>query len=189
MSRLSPPPEPRTASSFLTLAPNGGDHGNVTAVGCRIYLLVALLRAQAGALADAVTSEYDAVTKAWIQVGQMPTSRTASGVSVIGTKIDVPDMPAARDDLARQTVWDRIYALGGRPGRDHSTTASDEFDPVIATRLQRRLSRCETLACDALNDTWRMLALMIAPRNGWYGNGAVLSRCLFLLAGGCRGNY
>jgi len=104
MSWLSAPPAPRTARSFLTLAPNGGDHGNFTAVECRIYLLVGLLRAQAGGLADAGTSEFDAVAKACIQVGQMPTSRTASGVSVIGAKIDVPDMPAARDDLARQTV-------------------------------------------------------------------------------------
>ena len=35
-----------------------------------------------------------------------------------------------------------------------------------------------------LNDTWRTLAPMIAPRNGWDGNGAVLDGRLFLPVGG-----
>ncbi len=42
----------------------------------------------------------------------------------------------------------------------------------------------ETLEYDALNDTWRTLAPMIAPRNGWYGSGAVMDGRLFLPAGG-----
>ena len=214
--------------------PNGGDHCNLATVGGRIYLLGALVRGQGGALADGGTYEYDAVTNTWVQVGQMPTARAASGVSAIGTKIYVmggisgntnyaanevfdtetkqwsklPDMPAARDHLASQVVRGRIYALGGRPGRGQSTTANDEFDPVTTTWRQRAAMPVrgdgmgsaemqdriilagvgdgfrETLEYDALNDTWRTLAPMIAPRNGWYGNGAVIDGRLFLPAGG-----
>lgn len=122
---------------------NGGDHCNLAAAGGKLYLLGALARATGGALAEGGTYEYDPRSNAWVQVGQMPTPRAASGVAVIGTKIYVmggisgstnyaanevfdtetkqwsklPDLPAARDHLASQVVRGRIYAMGVKAPR------------------------------------------------------------------------
>ena len=169
-ARVAEMPTPRAASG-------------VAVVGTKIYVIGGI----SGNTNYASAEVFDTETRQWTRL---------------------PDMPTARDHLTAQAVRGRIYAIGGRLGRGQDTRVNEELDPVVPAWRTREPSpfRAEgmgsgvigdrivltgvgdgfraTVDYDPAMDQWQTLAPMSAPRNGWYGSGAVIDNRLYLPAGG-----
>jgi uncharacterized protein (TIGR03437 family) len=215
----------------------GADHCNVAAVGGKLYLLGAIR--VGSTFLEGHTWEYDPAQDRWQNVGRLNNPRGASGVGAIGANIYVaggltatgsvadfevfdtvarswrrlPDMPTARDHLTAQVINGRLYAIGGRAGRD--LTANEEYDPTTNTwRSRAPLPTARGgLGCgtvdnriqvfggegnsgtpegtfaqneeyDPASNTWRTLAPMPTPRHGLYG--ITIGRSIFVPSGGPR---